>query len=182
MRMKMPALGVLCVCLFAGPARADLQYAFSVSSTSGAVQPFSFSFNSANFLADNDVPTITPFTVTNGVDSWKLTQGLVSQNGNGCFEFGTATGILGNCNVASDGSDQSAALLLELLVPLPTATGVYDFAFAAFVWDSNAILDLTGSLDLTSIAAVPEPMSIGLLGIVLAVIAWKINRRYALRP
>ena len=177
--MTIPALGLLAVCLFAGPARADLEYVFNVTSPSHTLQPFSFSFTSPTFLADNDVPTFTPFTLTSGADSWTLTKGLGTQNGNGCFEFGTPTGIMDNCNVASDGSDQSAALLLELFSPLPTSPGVYDLAFGAFVWDSSAVLDLTGSLDITFLATVPEPASIGLFVIVLALIGWKLNRRYA---
>lgn len=179
--MRIPALGALAFCLLAAPAHADLEYAFNVTSSSGALQPFSFSFTSAAFLANNDVPIFTPFTVTNSSDSWTLTQGLVTQNsgGNGCFEFGTASGVLNNnCNVGTDGSDQSAALLLELKVALPTAPGVYDFMAGNFIWDTSFVFDLTGSLDITAIAAVPEPASIGLLGIVLAFAVWKLSKRY----
>jgi PEP-CTERM motif len=178
--MKVLPLVALAVCLSAGPARADLQYAFNVTSTSGALQPFSFSFTSATFLADNDVPTLSPFTVTNGSLSWTLTHGLVTQNPNGCFEFGTAAGsTLGTCNVGDDGLPVDAALLLQLGVAIPTATGVYDFTSGEFVHDGAFIADLTGSLDITSIAAVPEPASVGLFVMVLALVGWKLNRRYA---
>jgi hypothetical protein len=179
-RMKITALGVLALFLFAGPARADLEYAFNVTSASGALQPFSFSFTSPTFLAVNDVPTFTPFNVTDGVNSWTLTEGLASENVDGCFEFGTATGAtLGTpCVIGVDGASSSAAMIVLLLVPLPTATGVYDFSFGLFL-NSAGATPLTGSLDIT---AVPEPASIGLLGIVLSVIAWKLSRRYAPRP
>jgi PEP-CTERM motif len=177
--MKVLPLVALAVCLFAGPARADLQYAFSVTSTSGALQPFSFSFTSATFLADNDVPAVSPFTVTNGSVSWTLTHGLVTENPTGCFEFGTAAGsTLGTCNVGDDGLPQDAALNLPLGVALPTATGVYNFSGAEFINDGTLIGDLKGSLDIT-LVAVPEPASIGLLGIVLALIGWKLSGRYA---
>lgn len=182
--MRIPVLAALALCLFSGPARADLEYAFNVASASGALQPFSFSFTAPAFLANNDAPTFTPFTVTNGVDSWTLTQGLAFQSAVACFAFGTTTGsvLQNNCTIGTDGLSQSAALLLDVGATLPTATGVYNFAFAAFVEDSTAILDLTGSLDITSIAAVPEPASIGLLGSMLAFVGWKLSRRYAPRP
>jgi hypothetical protein len=176
--MKIPALTAIAVCLFAGPARADLEYAFSVTSASGALQPFSFSFTSATFLAENDAPAFAPFTVTDGVDSWTFTQGLVSQNVDGCFEFGTATGstLAPLCAIAVDGAPQSAAMVLLQDVPLPTATGAYDISFGLFLASVGVIDDLTGSLDIT---AVPEPASIGLLGIVLAFAVWKLSKRYA---
>jgi len=180
--MKTAVLNVLAICLFAGPARADLEYAFNVTSASGALQPFSFSFTSPTFLADNDVPTITPFTVTDGVASWTFTQGLASENVDGCFEFGTASGatLATPCVIAADGAPQSAAMIVLLMVPLPTATGVYDFSFGLFLNSAGATA-LTGSLDITSIAAVPEPASIGLLGILLAFVGWKLSRQYAPR-
>jgi len=184
--MKITALAVLAVCLFASPARADLQYAFNVTSASGAIQPFSFSFTSPTFLADNDVPVFTPFTVTDGVNSWTFAQGLAlaSQNVVGCFEFGTASGATLDptkpcAALGIDGAPQSAAMIVFLSVPLPTATGVYDLPTGLFL-DSFSINPpfLMGSLDIT---AVPEPASIGLPGIVLAFVGRKLSRRYALR-
>jgi hypothetical protein len=178
--MKITALGVLALCLFAGPARADLEYAFNVNS-SGAIQPFSFSFTSPTFLGVNDAPTFTQFNVTDGVNSWTFTQGLVSQNVDGCFEFGTASGsTLGAFCATGVTAPQSAAITLQLGVPLPTATGVYDFSFGLFL-DSSGLTDLGGSLDITGTAVVPEPASIGLLGIMLVFVGWKLSRRDAPR-
>jgi hypothetical protein len=160
-----------------------LEYAFNVTSASGALQPFSFSFTSPTFLALNDVPVFTPFSVTDGVNSWTLAQGLASENVDGCFEFGTVPGStldpMSLCAVGFDGAPQSAAMIFFLLVPLPTATGVYDLPFGLFLDSFSPTTPfLMGSLDIT---AVPEPASIGLLGIVLAVVGWKLSRQYAPR-
>jgi hypothetical protein len=177
MRMKIPALAALALCLLAVPAQADLEYAFNVTSASGALQPFSFSFTSPTFLAVNDVPTFSPFTVTDGVDSWTFAQGLASENVDGCFEFGTVPGstLDPTCVIAFDGAAQSAAMIVQLFVPLPTATGVYDFSFGFFLASAGPF-EFTGSLDITS---VPEPASIGLFVIMLALVGWKLSQRRA---
>jgi PEP-CTERM motif len=178
--VRILALSAVTVCLFAGPARADLEYQFSVTPLFGSIQPFSFSFTSAAFLADGDVPTFTPFTVTDGVSSWTLTQGVVNQSGIGCFEFGTTSdSTLLPCSAGVDSSPPGAAMLLSLNSPLPTATGVYGLGFSAFITDPNGFTELGGTLDVTSLSpsAIPEPTSIGLLGIVLAVVGWTLRKR-----
>jgi hypothetical protein len=167
-------LSALAICLFAGAARADLEYQFNVTTT-GDLKPFSFSFMSATFLNDGDVPTFTPFTVTDGV-SWTFTQGLVvNQPGDeGCFEFGTTPdAALLTCSVAP-GSPPSAAMILSIDGGLPTATGGYVLAFSFLTSDPADFVLLGGTLDITQ---VPEPASIGLLGIVLAFVGWTIRKR-----
>lgn len=177
--MKVLPLGALVVCLFAGPARADLEYAFNVTSASGAVQAFSFSFPSADFLADSDVPNFSPFTVIEGLESWTFTLGTVVNQPlqqQGCFEFGTTPDAsLLSCS-AGPGSPPSAAMVLSVVGGLPTATGVYNLGFSFFNPDPGSFDVLEGTLDITSLSSVPEPASFGLLAIVLAVVAWKLNR------
>ncbi len=78
------------------------------------------------------------------------------------------------CGVTVVPGSSGAALLLELASALPTATGVYDIQFSDLVANPG---DLgTGTLDITS---VPEPASIGLLGIVLAIVGWTLRKRAA---
>ncbi|MGA7238231.1 MAG: PEP-CTERM sorting domain-containing protein [Bryobacteraceae bacterium] len=168
------ALGAVAVCLFASSARADLEYQFNVSSL-GSIQPFSFTFTSATFLADGDVPTFTPFTVTDGTTSWTLTRGLAANGvGLGCFEFGTTLdSTLNPCDVA--GSLPGGALLLSVAGELPTATGLYDIGFSSFSADPADFTFAGGTLDIVSL--VPEPASIGLLGIVLAIVGWTLRKR-----
>lgn len=170
--MKVLALSAVAICLFAGSARADLEYDFTI--TLAGIQPFSFSFRSPTFLGDGDVPTFTPFTITD-VNSYTFTQGLATENGTtGCFEFGTASNATLNpsCDVAVDSSPPGAALLLELASGLPTATGLYTIDFADLLANPGDFG--SGTLEITS---VPEPASIGLLGIVLAVVVWTLRKR-----
>ena len=130
---------------------------------------------SATFLKEGDVPTFTPFTVTDGL-SWTFTQGLVvNQPGDeGCFEFGTTpdAALLG-CSVAP-GSPPSAAMILSTDGGLPTATGGYVLAFSFFTSDPADFVFLGGTLDITQ---VPEPASVGLLCSVLAVVGWNLHKR-----
>jgi hypothetical protein len=176
--VRILSVSAVAVCLFAGSARADVEYQFNVTSL-GSIQPFSFSFTSATFLADGDVPTFTPFTVTDGTDSWTLTRGLASQSGIGCFEFGTTSdSTLLPCSAGVNGSPPGAAMLLSFNSGLPIATGLYNLGFSEFIADPNGATLLAGTLDITSLSAVvPEPSSIGLLSIVLAVVGWNLRKR-----
>lgn len=170
--MRTLALSAVAVCLFAGSARADLEYDFTI--TLAGIQPFSFSLRSATFLGDGDVPTFTPFTVTD-VNLYTFTQGLASENlPIGCLAFGTASdSALGSpCQVDVDSSPPGAALLLELASGLPTATGFYTIDFAELI--ANPVGFGVGTLEITS---VPEPASIGLLGLVVAFVGWTLRKR-----
>jgi hypothetical protein len=174
--VRILALSAVAVCLFAGSARADLAYEFNVSSLlGGSIQPFSFSFTSATFLADGDAITFPPFTVTNGVDSWTFTDGLATENGLlGCFEFGTSSDSALNQSCDVSGSPPGAAILLSVANALPTDTGTFDLQFSLLIPDSDPLgFTLLGG----TLSLVPEPTSIGLLGIVLAVVGWTLRKR-----
>jgi hypothetical protein len=157
-----------------------LEYQFNVTSI-GGIQPFSFSFTSATFLQDGNAIAFPQFTVTDGPNSWDLTQGLAREGGvGGCFEFGTTLdSSLDMCSVSATPGSSGGAMLLSIASGLPMATGVYDLGFSFFNGDPAGLIVLDGTLDITSLSKVPEPGSIGLLGIVLAIVGWTLRKRAA---
>ncbi len=177
--MRILALSAATLCLFAGSARADLEYQFNGASLGGASFAFSFSIPSATFLADGDTLTFPSFTVNDGVNLWTFTEGAVNtQPGLGCFEFGTASdAVINPCGVGVDGSPPGAAMLLSINGGLPMATGHYILGFSEFTSDPGGVSFLDGTLDITSLSTVPEPTSLGLLGIVLAIVGWILRKR-----
>jgi hypothetical protein len=76
----MPRLLFLCLfaCFVATECRAEVTYKFSYTAQSGPVRSFSFSFTAPTFVTDGSSPTFTPFTLTDGTNSWTMTKDLVA--------------------------------------------------------------------------------------------------------
>jgi hypothetical protein len=149
------------------------------------VDPFTFSFTTPSFLTSGQSITFTPFNITDGITTWTITQGEASQLGSGgpaCFEFATASdGIIDPCAAGVGNAPPGAGITTRLADgSLPTATGVYALSFATVLVDPGEGSSSTDStLDVTSIATapIPEPASIGLVGIGVALMGWLYIRR-----
>jgi hypothetical protein len=172
----------LAVCITGGIAHADILYQFNVNVSSGPLDPFSFSFTAPTFVGDGDTPAFTPFTVTDGTNSWTMTKDEISPVPGGvpgdCFEFGTDGALLETVTCTTG---TNAFLLEPTTGVIPTATGTYGLSGGAlFAVGGAGGLEssfLTGSL---TISSVPEPTtSILLLGGILGAAGWRVRRRLA---
>jgi hypothetical protein len=180
--MRTFLLTTLAVSLTGGIAHANLLYQFSVNASS-PLDAFSFSFTAPAFVGDGDTPAFTPFTVTDGTNSWTMTKDQVTpvSGGGECFEFGTdGATFTGTCGTGVGGPPNGAFALATLGGVVPTATGTYGL-FGGGAFDFGPIgqdisNNLTGSL---AISDVPEPTSILLLGSILGAVGWRLRRRAA---
>src|SRR4051812_24021850 len=95
------AIGALAFC---GLARASLIYDFHVGAA-GGIDAFSFSFTVPSFLGENQSPSFFPFTITDGIHTWKMVKDLTGLNPefeSGCFMFATEYAfVLPPCNFAT---------------------------------------------------------------------------------
>jgi hypothetical protein len=180
------ALSALPLVALAGPAHADLLYQFDVHETITTVgfQPFSFSFTVPTFVTSGQSPTFTPFTMTFGTHSYNMINDLAGTafGPTGCFLFGTGgTGvILPGCTISLPTTDGDGTLRLNVPGGLPTATGlqtlgVSDGFFGTGVTDVHPVFG--GTLDITSVASVPEPASLALLSLGMAAVGWRLRKR-----
>jgi hypothetical protein len=177
----------LAVCLTGGIAHADLQYQFNVDA-SGPLEAFSFSFTVPTFVGDGDAPVFTPFTVTDGTNSWTMTEDAVATLGGvGCFEFGTGGGNtafnFGNpCSEEVWARGGANGVLDFNFLGLPTATGTYGIVSGIdmfFVGDTNELAYPTGALTVSDVSGVPEPTSILLLASILGAVGGRLRKRAA---
>jgi len=176
------ALVVMALSAMTGSARAaDLLYAFDL--TGDFLTPFSFSFTVPDFVTSGQSPAFSPFTITNGTDSWVMTQDLAaSQFGEGCFSFASAGGGVNNCGWSSGPNEGS--FVVSLPGGLPTATGTYIFnlGFGDFEAPGFSVSPgFAGSVTISSVTtATPEPPTITLFGGIIAI--WIFSRRSGRRP
>ena len=178
------------LCCASGACRAGEMYTFSYAATSGPVESFSFSFTTPTFVTNNSSPAFTPFAVTNGTDSWTMTQDLVVYSSPiGCFMFGTpfaglGVGPFGPCEVAvgGPGVNQAAFFVTVEGSGLPSAAGDYPaFSFGAAFDTAAGFEDIgpsTGSMSLTITDTVPEPTGLSLMGFGLAALGARWLRRH----
>lgn len=198
------SLTSLLTCCLAFVCHADVVYTFSYTATSGPVQDFSFSFTSPSFVTVGSSPAFTPFTLTDGVNNWTMTQDkvdLADPTGLniGCFMFGTPSAELdlggpppfGPCSFIP----HEGAFRFDINGGLPSALGIYPARDFIGGFDTPAGLESIGgplslvgldtgtmSLDITN-ASIPEPTSLSLILIaVLVISAVPAARRRAFGP
>jgi hypothetical protein len=180
------ALSALALVTLPGTAHADLLYQFDVheTTTSFGVQPFSFSFTVPTFVTAGQSPAFTPFTVTAGTHSYKMTNDLAGVIGTvGCFVFSTGgVPISPPCAFTPSATDGDGAISLDTSGGLPTATGLQTLdalsSFGAFGTGAGVEFpQLGGTLDITSVTSVPEPASAALLSLGIAAVGWKLRKR-----
>jgi hypothetical protein len=169
----------------AGTAHADLDYNFDVSASS-PFDAFSFSFVAPDFVNFCGppffpaCPAFTPFDVTDGTNTWTMTHDLTTNSRLPpplvCFEFGTADRALSSgCGVQTDPPPPQGSFFLALPA-FPTATGIYSVSGLGGFSGHIGSVSLTGTLEISS---VPEPTSLGLIGIAVAALGWKLRRNSA---
>lgn len=170
MRNILAILLVLVMLVVLGPAtaRADYLYKFNLSASS-SINPFSFSFTVPTFVASGDTPAFTPFTVTDGTNTWTMANDLASHDisGNGCLAFGSSAGAsLSPCGITVTATVGAGAFYLIFGGGFPTTAGAYSTGGVSIFHTSGGSLqpDLHGTLDITSTVATPEPSSMFLLG------------------
>jgi hypothetical protein len=182
-------LALLFVAIVAPTANADsLHYKFTYTATSGPIESFDFSLTSPTFITSTSgSPPFTPFTITDGVNSWTLTQDVTafSSPTTGDICFGTAGTLMtgtqtGGCVASYHPFD--GFLEISFINGLPSRRGkfVSNFGGSFYVsvpvegtFNGQDALNLgTGSLYLTIRGAshehaVPEPPTIVLLGMAI---------------
>jgi hypothetical protein len=170
----------------AAPARADYTYTFTYAANPGtAIHSFSFSFTVPAIITapPDSSPAFTPFSVTDGTNSWTVSENVVGFSGienEGCFGFRSAT----NASIGADGcgwaaSNGGGVFTFNFAGGLPSGAGHYlpNVAGGAFVSNNGSTNDAiakgfvnvpdtgTFALDIaSSTLAVPEPCSLLLLG------------------
>lgn len=185
---------------------ASVMYSFTYSRTSGPVQDFSFSITHPTYATAASLLAFTPFTLTDGVNSWTITQGKVDVAdpaglNMGCFLFGTSfaffgsgAGMFGSCSFGVGGPDfQQGAFGFNTDGGLPSAPGTY--AARSFIGSFNTPLGFeyiggppvltsfdTGTMSLTiSLVPVPEPASRSLMALALPLLYASFRSRAGLR-
>jgi hypothetical protein len=162
----------------------QLDYSFSYSATSGPIQSFSFSFLEPTFVTGGTSPAFTPFVVTDGANTWTMTNDLTySDSTSGCFMFGNPSEILGvgglfgssGCviNPTGPGPDPEG-FFFATSGGLPSAPGIYPASDATglFVLPTGGFEQIVsteagsviGTMNLT-ITELPEPSTLGLAAI-----------------
>lgn len=173
--MNIVLLSAIAFITLVSTAQGDVLYQFDVNGAD-SIQPFSFSFASPTFVVDGTSLSFTPFTVTDGTNSWTMVQGRAPEP---CFEFGTGGASLVNCGFVLPGASSEGGFNLNILGgALPSTTGVHFFdGEGTFLSKGNlTFVILNGSLTVSDSSLVPEPSSIALFSIAAAVVAVKLRR------
>lgn len=118
---------VICLTVFLISASgAQIAYEFSYTASSGPIHSFNFELTSQTFITGGS-PSFTPFTITDGTNSWTITQITIatSSNGIGCIVFGTAGATLGPCNAyyVGQGTQPQGIFWLWFAAGLPNSLG-----------------------------------------------------------
>jgi hypothetical protein len=161
-------------------------YQISYEATSGPIQSFSASFVSQNLLAGSSGAfTFDPFTITDGTNTWVMGQGIatVGRTGGGeCLNFGTLASFLLSCGIQVF-SDHEGGFVVFFGDSLPTQPGTFtpDEVFGDFTIDPNTLEsfgvpgDGSFNFEITQ-APAPEPLSLHLFVIGLALTGWRLRR------
>src|SRR6266478_3487657 len=181
--MRTAGWSALVLLALAGTIHADPIYQISLDAA-GGLSAFSFSFSAPTFVTAGQSLTFTPFTITDGTNTWQMVNGLagsvVASNGTfGCllFDTGGSSGIDSTCGFGVGiGSTSDAAFAIFMSGGLPTSTGVDTIAGGTGFFNFSGgqrVPSFTGTVNITS--TVPELPSIEMLGISLAVAAWRLH-------
>lgn len=159
----------LAMLLLIAPAWGDELYQFSVTNP-GGVQPFSFQFTSPTFITTFGPLSFSPFQITDGTNTFTITQGVSGDLGAGfvCFGFGSAGDSL-SANCASGVVDGAAGFAFAFSGSLPAAVGTYNpTSVNGLAFTTSGGQDpIGGSGTLTISNTAPEPSSLLLLSISL---------------
>lgn len=185
------------VLTFVLSAHASELYSFSYVRTSGVIQNFSFSFDTAGqpqppdsaggFMTGTGGFTINPFTVTDGSTIFTFTHARADFNvisSSECFTFGSAgTSLNTNCG-PTKGSADSEMIIGFSPVPVTGGGATYipsNGLFQGLFGPTDQVGGFSGNLTLTITddvsSGTPEPSSILLAGAGLAGLAWMMRRR-----
>src|SRR5665213_3657821 len=188
-------LAWLCLTILgiANASHAAELYDFDYIASGGPIQSFSFSFTAPTFLTSISSPSFTPFNISDGTNTWTMTQDLVDNPDGGCFIFGTsgsASPPIFPCSsfgILQNSHDASFILDFD---GLPVTPGIYtpwwfggDFGIGSnnsteriTSFQLNSDIPSTGVFTLT-VTDVPEPGSLGLMAIGLLAIGYTSLRR-----
>jgi len=128
----------LIACCVAAACRAQVVYKFTYTAVSGPVNSFSLSFTVPAFVTAGSTPAFTPFTLTDGTNSWTMKKDLVTVEdptglNRACFQFGTPFAglslgmppLFGPCSLSVGGPGVNQAAFEFETTGLPTAAGTY---------------------------------------------------------
>lgn len=164
--------------VFAG----SIEYDFSFMPTSGPFQPFSFVIVSPTFL-DQEPLSFTPFSYTDGTNTWTMAQGSTAdlynpgdiQNQATCFEFATATaGSVSPCSSeAQEPNGGDILMSFGYIASFPMGIGTYSHTGIVAGIMGPLLESSPGTVTLT-VSEVPEPRTTLALGLALGALlaAW----------
>lgn len=165
------------ICLMAASSNAASLLSYQFSYAPGAadrIQPFDFSFLSSAFVNNNQTLNFRPYVVTDGTNSFTITQGIT---GSGCFNFGTSTTSMSGCG----GSVQPGGGGFEatFAAGLPTTLGSFTSSSLGGLFETSTTNENpTGSLTV-DITAVPEPSTMLLFIMGIAALITLRRKRHA---
>jgi hypothetical protein len=182
-------------------AHASVLYTFTYTPDSGPVQGFSFSFSAPTFITTPGPFPFTPFSYTDGTNTWTMAQSRAENAGTpgiDCFYFATEqNATLGECTsflVPPDSGNFAIFLWNGFPSQAGTYSSTYDmgspylisFGSARYV-GSQAVPTFgndtgSGVLVVTADTVVPEPGTAVLIGATLAVLAFLSTARRLGRP
>lgn len=183
-------VAVRLICLLAGlaftlPVHASQLYSFTYVRTSGPIQDFSFSFDTAGqpqppddingFMTGTGGFTISPFDVTDGTTIFTFTQARADFSNfpaaTECFTFGSAGTSLNTACGPTRGNSDSEMIIGFSPVPAIGGGAIYIPAaglFQGLFGPTDQIGTFSGSLTLTItddvVSGTPEPSSNLLVG------------------
>jgi hypothetical protein len=183
----------LLACFLETVGKAEVLYTFDYDAVTGPVQSFTFSFTAPDFVTNGSSPAFTPFTPTDGTNSWTITQDLVT---GGCFLFGTPFAGLGlppftcSVGVGGPGNNQGGFYWdFDANGDLPSAVGTYGGAGFGGAFDTpdgsfeyigpiTQLTQNTGTMTLTiTQTPVPDPSTLSLTMISLLALGGTLAKR-----
>lgn len=168
-------------------ANADVMYDFKYTATSGPIASFNFSITQPALISGGS-PSFTPFTITDGNNSWTMAADAASQN---CIAFSTVAGgppvaFPGGCgfntNSFGEGGFYFALNTLSSLGTFLSPSSFGQFYTASDAIEYFSTFDFPGVTKTTGqfrvdVTSVPEPSSGILLLSCLLTSGWTVKRQ-----